>query len=67
MKFRFIGKYTGDRDSISILGHHFQGRQATDVEDEEIAARFQRHPEFEEAKGKYKGSLDDEPEAEEAA
>ncbi len=63
MKFRFIGDYTGGRSSIGILGHHFHGREATEVDDEEIAARFKRHPEFEEAKGRYKGI--DEPPAEE--
>lgn len=33
MKFKFVGQYTGDRDSIAIYGVTFNGREPSEVSD----------------------------------
>ena len=52
MKFRFIGTYTNGHASISILGHEFVGREATEVSPE-AAERLLRHVEFEVVKAEF--------------
>lgn len=46
MKFRFVGQYTNGRDSITILGVRFDGREPSEASGE-TAERLARHPEFE--------------------
>lgn len=47
MKFRFIGTYTGDRDSINAGGVVFHDRAASEVTDAELVRRLKNNPEFE--------------------
>lgn len=50
MKFVFNGDYTNGRDSITILGHTFVGREPTDVEGEMNIRRLRNHVEFQEVR-----------------
>jgi hypothetical protein len=47
MLFKFTGKYTGGRESITVFGVTFQGREPADVTDEDGIRRLSGHPEFE--------------------
>jgi hypothetical protein len=49
-KFRFVGEYTHDRDSITMNGVEFVGRKATEVPDDTVE-RFRNNIEFEEVTG----------------
>ena len=43
MRLRFIGKYTHGRDSITLCGVTFTGREPTETDE----PRLLNHPEFE--------------------
>ena len=47
MKLRFIGQYTNGRDSITLCGVTFHGREPSELDGEEAFARLPNHPEFE--------------------
>jgi hypothetical protein len=51
-KFRFIGQYTGGRESISCHGVTFYGNEPADVDGEEALRRLSGNTDFEEVKGK---------------
>lgn len=46
MRLRFIGEYTNGRQSITLCGVTFTGREPAPV-DGEALARLRDHPEFE--------------------
>jgi hypothetical protein len=46
MKFRFLGNYTGDRDSITMGGVTFHDRAPSDVTDPDLIERLKKNPEF---------------------
>jgi hypothetical protein len=46
MKFRFLGNYTGDRDSITMGGVTFHDRDAAEVSDQDLIRRLKNNPEF---------------------
>jgi hypothetical protein len=52
MKFIFTGQYTNGRESMTICGHEFFGREPTDVEGERHIASLRNHPEFREVRPK---------------
>lgn len=47
-EFRFIGQYTGDRDSINASGVVFEGREPSKVDAADAIRRLRNNPEFEE-------------------
>jgi len=49
MWLRFIGTYTGKRNSITTNGVTFEGREPSLVTDAEALRRLSGHPEFEKA------------------
>lgn len=69
MKFKFIGKYTGDRESVNVGGPAekggvmFFGREAANVENDELVRRLSNNPEFQKA-GKEKAAKEPEEDGE---
>jgi hypothetical protein len=70
MKFRFVGKYTGGAESITMFGPEVDGkrpsvtfheRSATEVKDKDLVERLSKNPEFKEVGAK------DDPGAKKAA
>lgn len=49
MKYKFIGDYTNGHTKIDAWGITFYARNGSDVP-EELADKFERHPEFERVK-----------------
>ncbi|MGL5737086.1 MAG: hypothetical protein ACRCYS_19665 [Beijerinckiaceae bacterium] len=47
MLFRFIGTYTGARNSITVFGVTFEGHEPAEVTDLDGIRRLSAHPEFE--------------------
>lgn len=47
MRFRFTGIYTHGRDSLTLCGVTFNGREPADVTDDETIRCLSGHPEFE--------------------
>ncbi len=49
-KFKFVGDYTGDTETIDSFGYKFAGDKATDVPeaDEKALAKLRGNPDFEE-------------------
>lgn len=47
MRLRFIGQYTAKRDTLTLCGVTFIGREPADVTDAEAIRRLSNHPEFE--------------------
>lgn len=47
MKFKFIGRYTGGRDTITMGETTFEGHDPADVDDPEMVTRLLKNPEFE--------------------
>lgn len=52
MRFRFIGKHTGGRSSITVFGVTFVGDSPADVDAPEAIRRLQNNIEFETVKGR---------------
>lgn len=48
MRFRFTGKYTNGRTTVSIYGATFEGYDPIDVADDDVALNLLSHPEVEE-------------------
>lgn len=57
-RFRFIGTYTGGRDSINASGVIFEGNEPSQVDDAEAIRRLRGNVEFEEV-GENAGGLED--------
>lgn len=61
MKFRFVGKYTGDRNSITMNGPEVNGvrpsatfteNEPTEVDDDDLCRRLSNNPDFKEVHGR---------------
>lgn len=52
MRFRFIGKHSGGRTSITVFGVTFDGVEPAEVEDPEAIRRLSGNREFETVKGR---------------
>ncbi len=59
MQYRFIGRYTGGNDTVTLMGVTFHGREPSDVTDPVALRKFAGHRELEPVDADGDGQPDD--------
>lgn len=54
MKFKFIGKYTGASETVTVSGVTFTGHESENVTDEAAIAKLSGNPDFAKVTGPAK-------------